>query len=92
MQPTYDSWGGSWRRSIGFVDRVLVGGLLGVGIKVYQWTLSWLFAGACRFEPSCSQYAAEAVRKHGGLKGGWLAVRRLSRCHPFHRGGLDPVP
>jgi putative membrane protein insertion efficiency factor len=73
-------------------DRVLLGGLLRAGIKVYQWTLSWLFVGACRFEPSCSRYAAEAVARHGGLKGGWLAIRRLSRCHPFHRGGVDPVP
>lgn len=74
------------------VDRILLGGLLRGGIRLYQLTLSWMFAGACRFEPSCSRYAAEAVAKHGGIRGGWLALRRLSRCHPFHRGGFDPVP
>jgi uncharacterized protein len=48
--------------------------------------------GACRFQPSCSEYAAIAVSEYGVLRGGWMALRRLLRCHPFHRGGFDPVP
>ena len=61
-------------------------------IRAYQLLLSpWLGAN-CRFYPSCSHYALEAVHEHGSLRGGWLALRRLSRCHPFHSGGYDPVP
>ena len=61
-------------------------------IAVYKVALSPLFAGSCRFVPSCSSYAWEAVEKHGPLKGGWLALQRLARCHPFCDGGLDQVP
>ncbi len=61
-------------------------------IRLYQWTVSPLIGPACRFHPSCSQYALEAVRRFGVLRGGWLAVRRIGRCHPWHPGGLDPVP
>jgi putative membrane protein insertion efficiency factor len=50
-----------------------------------------LVGPCCRFEPTCSAYAEDAVRQHGALRGGWLTVRRLARCHPFARGGLDPV-
>ncbi|KPK99410.1 MAG: membrane protein insertion efficiency factor YidD [candidate division Zixibacteria bacterium SM23_73_3] len=51
-----------------------------------------MFPPSCRFYPSCSQYATEAFKKFGPIKGGWLSVKRLSRCHPFNAGGFDPVP
>jgi uncharacterized protein len=66
--------------------------LLAALIRGYQRILSPLLPPSCRFYPSCSQYALEAVTRHGALKGGWLAARRLARCHPFHPGGYDPVP
>jgi uncharacterized protein len=66
--------------------------LLATMIRGYQIVLSPLLPPSCRFHPSCSQYALEAVTRHGALKGGWLAARRLARCHPFHPGGYDPVP
>ena len=61
-------------------------------IRVYKLTLSPLFAGSCRFEPSCSTYASEAILTHGLLRGSWLAAKRLARCHPFGSWGDDPVP
>ena len=61
-------------------------------IRLYQWTLSPLLGPACRFHPTCSQYALEAIRLHGVLRGGALALKRLSHCHPWHEGGVDPVP
>jgi uncharacterized protein len=61
-------------------------------IRLYQLTLAYFFVGACRFEPSCSAYAAEAVARHGALKGSFLAAHRLCRCGPWTRGGYDPVP
>ncbi len=61
-------------------------------IKLYQFVLSPLFAGSCRFYPSCSEYAAESVSRFGSLKGSWLAIKRIGRCHPWHPGGIDPVP
>lgn len=61
-------------------------------IRVYQRLISPGLPAACRFHPSCSAYAATAIERHGALRGGWLAARRLSRCHPFHPGGIDPVP
>ncbi|HET9726479.1 MAG TPA: membrane protein insertion efficiency factor YidD [Gemmatimonadales bacterium] len=61
-------------------------------IRAYQRFLSPALPPSCRFHPSCSQYALEAVTRYGALRGSWLAVRRLARCHPFHPGGFDPVP
>jgi uncharacterized protein len=61
-------------------------------IRLYQWTVSPLLGPRCRFYPSCSNYALEAIRRFGVLHGGWLTVRRLGRCHPWHPGGFDPVP
>ncbi len=61
-------------------------------IRAYQLLISPLLGARCRFHPSCSQYALEAVSEHGSLRGGALALRRLARCHPFHPGGYDPVP
>lgn len=61
-------------------------------IKIYQKVISPLTPPSCRFYPTCSHYGIEAVEKHGALKGSWLAVRRISKCHPFHAGGFDPVP
>ena len=65
--------------------------LLGL-VRAYQKVVSPLLPPSCRFYPSCSAYAATALERHGALKGSWLAARRLSRCHPFHPGGVDPVP
>ncbi len=61
-------------------------------IRAYQLLLSPLFPGCCRFVPSCSHYAAEALQRHGFWRGLGLSLRRLGRCHPFHPGGWDPVP
>ncbi|HBZ71261.1 MAG TPA: membrane protein insertion efficiency factor YidD [Deltaproteobacteria bacterium] len=61
-------------------------------LRAYRFLFSPLLGDVCRFEPSCSVYAEEALQRHGMLRGSWLAIRRLARCHPFHPGGLDPVP
>ncbi|MGA8893608.1 MAG: membrane protein insertion efficiency factor YidD [Anaeromyxobacteraceae bacterium] len=61
-------------------------------VRAYQKVVSPLLPPSCRFYPSCSAYAVTALERHGALKGSWLAARRLSRCHPFHPGGVDPVP
>jgi putative membrane protein insertion efficiency factor len=61
-------------------------------IRVYQWVISPLLPRSCRFAPSCSEYAAEAIQRHGALAGFWLTARRLLRCHPWGGDGYDPVP
>ena len=77
----------TWR----WVDRGLIA-LSTVLLNAYRVTLGLLFTGACRFEPSCSHYAETAFRRHGSFLGAWLTFKRLCRCHPFHPGGVDPVP
>lgn len=61
-------------------------------IRCYQVAFSFLFRGCCRFYPSCSTYAIQAMRRHGAIKGSFLSLKRLCKCHPFHPGGIDPVP
>lgn len=61
-------------------------------IKVYQHTWSQVMPPACRFQPTCSQYTYEAIRRYGFFKGTWLGMRRFFRCHPWNEGGYDPVP
>ncbi|MBI5802801.1 MAG: membrane protein insertion efficiency factor YidD [Verrucomicrobia bacterium] len=70
--------------------------ILLLALRLYRWfvspALTLLFGAACRFEPSCSVYAMDAVRRHGAVRGGWLAVKRLARCQPWGGCGCDPVP
>jgi uncharacterized protein len=61
-------------------------------VGAYRWLISPVLPQACRFHPSCSSYAEEALRRHGAWRGGWLATRRVCRCGPWHAGGYDPVP
>jgi len=61
-------------------------------IRIYQVALSPFVGNQCRFTPTCSQYAREAVERHGAMRGAWMAIKRVSRCHPWHPGGHDPVP
>lgn len=70
----------------------LLSRLLIIPIRFYQLCISPMFPSSCRFTPTCSQYAIEALRKHGPFKGLWLALRRLLRCHPWGGSGYDPVP
>jgi putative membrane protein insertion efficiency factor len=71
--------------------RLVQQGLLAL-IAVYRYALSPFLGQRCRFHPSCSAYATEALTKYGALRGSWLAAKRVCRCHPFHPGGHDPVP
>ena len=66
--------------------------VLTVLIRGYQLVISPLLGPRCRFYPSCSHYAMEAIETHGSLRGVWLTIKRISRCHPWHEGGFDPVP
>lgn len=66
--------------------------VLAASVRGYQYVLRPMLGNNCRFYPSCSDYALEALDRHGAVRGSWLTVRRLGRCHPFHPGGYDPVP
>ena len=66
--------------------------LLVLGVRAYQVSLGPLLPASCRYYPSCSAYAIEALERHGALRGTWLSLRRILRCHPFRPGGYDPVP
>ena len=61
-------------------------------IRAYRYLLSPWWGNQCRFDPTCSAYAMQAIKEHGALRGSWLALRRLTKCHPWHHGGFDPVP
>ncbi|MCK2044081.1 membrane protein insertion efficiency factor YidD [Chromohalobacter salexigens] len=71
--------------------KCLAGLMIGL-LRGYQYVISPLLGPRCRFWPSCSQYAVEAIQIHGPLRGGWLALKRILKCHPGHPGGVDPVP
>jgi putative membrane protein insertion efficiency factor len=70
----------------------MIGKLFIILIRVYQYTLAAVLGGQCRFHPSCSEYGIEAIRSHGAWRGFGLGVKRVLKCHPWHPGGLDPVP
>ena len=73
-------------------NRQMIASVLRFGVRAYQVAISPLLPRACRFHPSCSEYASEALARHGACRGCWLATRRLARCGPWHPGGYDPVP
>ncbi|MBS1149419.1 MAG: hypothetical protein H6Q89_1117 [Myxococcaceae bacterium] len=79
------------KRLLAFLEQVLLQALL-LPVRLYRAILSPVMPPACRFHPSCSKYALDALTTHGPFRGSWLAARRLMRCHPFNPGGLDPVP
>lgn len=70
----------------------LIGWPLILLIRIYQWVISPVIGPKCRYQPTCSHYAVEALKKHGPFKGFWLAIRRIARCHPWGGSGWDPVP
>ena len=70
----------------------MIGKLLILLIRMYQAGVAPMLGNCCRFYPSCSNYTMEAIRTHGSLRGLWLGMRRVGRCHPWHPGGVDPVP
>ncbi|WP_297364118.1 membrane protein insertion efficiency factor YidD [Thauera sp.] len=61
-------------------------------LRLYRYAISPMLGRNCRFHPTCSAYAIEAIQRHGALRGGWMAAKRVGRCHPFNPGGYDPVP
>ena len=61
-------------------------------VRFYRYAISPMLGRNCRFHPTCSEYAIEALERHGALRGGWMAAKRVGRCHPFNPGGYDPVP
>lgn len=71
--------------------RIAIAPFVGL-VRLYQLCISPLTPAACRFTPTCSQYAVEALKKHGLIKGGWLTIKRIARCHPWGGSGYDPVP
>ncbi|MGO2133656.1 MAG: membrane protein insertion efficiency factor YidD [Halomonas sp.] len=78
-------------RPVSWLKRGTAGVLIGL-IRLYQWLISPLLGPRCRFWPSCSHYAVEALQVHGPWRGGWLAAKRIISCHPGSEGGIDPVP
>ena len=76
------------RKTLAAFMRALLRGL----IRTYQWVVSPFFPGSCRYLPTCSSYALEAIESHGAVRGGWLGLRRIFRCHPWGGAGFDPVP
>ena len=70
----------------------MIGRVLALLIRGYRYSVSPFLGASCRFHPSCSAYALEAIERHGAQRGVWIAVRRLIRCHPWNPGGYDPVP
>jgi len=81
----------NWNTPIRLLNRALSWALTGF-IRTYQGVISPYLPNSCRYSPTCSAYAAQAIRVHGPWKGGWLALRRIGRCHPWGGSGYDPVP
>ena len=76
---------------LSFIKNIISALLIGL-VKIYRYCISPLLGPRCRFHPTCSAYMIEAIHLHGPIKGVWLGLKRLSRCHPYNDGGLDPVP
>lgn len=81
-----------WLKCLMQAGARLVGWVMVAMISVYQYLISPLLGPRCRFWPSCSHYSVEAIQVHGPFKGGWMAFRRIMKCHPGSQGGMDPVP